>query len=279
MIFGSDWEADGLNPNLVCHIRPVDYDGNPIGDDEVRCLVIDQAPEQHQENWQSPFENIGPESKAPAIAAMLQSGALAPLAAKLKDAAGALAQSSGSGSLKASVAGSVAGAAGQAQQSLLDIRGRTGVSKINSTQIHSGSSPVKLAWTLYFKAYKSPLSEVVQPVETLLKWKAPQKLSPDGVIVGAVSGSNGQSGILNNLLPSSAPMLLNVRYGGYSYLQMVIESAERNMNAPRDKYGNFIEMAMSVSFASLTALDRDDLVQLFSRQNDFKSGNTFGRTK
>ena len=78
---------DGLSPHLIATF----YEVAKIGDGGSWGRITDKtdpiavmAPliEANMEialNWQSPFEQSGPESKAPALMAMLQSGALQPI--------------------------------------------------------------------------------------------------------------------------------------------------------------------------------------------------------
>jgi hypothetical protein len=263
---GSNW--DGLHPSLIAHIRPIDYDGNLIeGEPEVVAPLLEGGTQSIEGHWQSPFEQMGPESKAPAIIAMLQSGAVLPLvnAAKsdLTNFANGQDQDSTTGFVAGNVSSWLSGRLNSVSDTLKSIRGRTSVTRINSTQIYSGMPPIKISATLYFRAWKDPVAEVMNPISQLLQWVVPQKLSPDGVIVGTLAGTSGQSGILNNLLPSTAPLLLNFRYGNQVYQKMVIESLELPITAPRDKNGNWTEVSVPVTLATLTALDRQDIIDYF----------------
>ncbi len=262
---GSNWQ--GLHPSLIAHFRPVDYDGNFLNEPEVVAPLLEGGMESGQSNWQSPFESMGPESKAPALVAMLQSGAVLPLINAIKSDLNDLATGKGINSSPAQLASGAAAFASRAANyvgtSLSGIRGRTGVTKINSTQVFSGMPPIKLSITLLFRAWSDPVTEVMQPISQLLQWAVPQHLSPDGVLAGIVDGRNGQSGILNNLLPSTAPLLLNFRFGNRVYQKMVIESYELPITAPRDNNGNWTDVSMPITLATLTALDRQDIFELF----------------
>lgn len=75
---GSVW--DGLNPNLIASIGPCDHHGVPnLAESPIQCLFVDDANLDFQLAWQSPFEGSGPETKAPTLHAMIQSGAIQPL--------------------------------------------------------------------------------------------------------------------------------------------------------------------------------------------------------
>ena len=76
---------DGLSPHLIASF----FEVAKIGDDawgrtsktdpKTVLAPLTDANMEIALNWQSPFEQAGPESKAPALMAMLQSGALQPI--------------------------------------------------------------------------------------------------------------------------------------------------------------------------------------------------------
>ena len=47
---------------------------------------------------------------------------------------------------------------------------------------------------------------------------------------------------------------------------MVIESIEEPITSPRDKNGNYVECVIPMTLATLTALDRADIVSYFQNQ-------------
>jgi hypothetical protein len=47
---------------------------------------------------------------------------------------------------------------------LRNAAGRTGITKLNSTQIFSGMPPVKFSFTAHFRALTDPQSEVRDPI-------------------------------------------------------------------------------------------------------------------
>jgi hypothetical protein len=257
---------DGLNPNLIAHFRPVDYDGKYLGDTEVVAPLTDGGILSAQFNWQSPFEQMSPESKAPTIAAMLQSGAVLPLinAArdKLANLASGQSQDSAFGYLTEKLLAPAAQAANATSAYVRSLRGRTGVTKLNSEQIFSGLPPMKISFTLLIKAWLDPKKEVMQPIQQLMEWAHPQFLAPDGVLAGLIVGDNGPRG-LNRLLPSTAPNLLNFRYGNQVFQQMVIESIELPITAPRNKSGDWVSVELPITLASLTSFDQNDIHGIF----------------
>jgi len=115
---------DGLSPHLIASF----YEVAKIGEDSWGIIegqtdpVAVHAPltDANMEmvlNWQSPFEQAGPESRAPALMAMLQSGALQPIVDAL------LGRSPEER----------AAAQQKSDRFLRQFEGRTGITRLNST--------------------------------------------------------------------------------------------------------------------------------------------------
>ncbi|MGY6154126.1 hypothetical protein [Paraburkholderia graminis] len=165
-ILSSRW--DGLNPNLIARLYPVERSDS--GDGWVQSFgsrtvstaenfnisdafevwaPITDGTQEMSLNWVSPFEGAGAESKVPTLSAMLQSGQLTP------DMAGILNRMSPGSTV-----------AGNVVKLLRDATGRTGITKLNSTQVFSGMPPVKFSFTAHFRALIDPQSEVRDPNKT-----------------------------------------------------------------------------------------------------------------
>lgn len=230
---------DGLNPTLIATIYEVDHKSEPLDEaNRVRCLFVDDANLEATLNWQSPFEGAGPEARAPTLSAMLQSGAIQPLAERV--------------------------GAGEATKEVSDTaRGRTGITKLNSTQVFSGMPPLRLQATIMLRAWRDPQTEVEDPLDQLMRWALPQYLAPEGTLLTAAvdwfkEGDRDVDGFVEAAMPSAAPTLLAIRYKGRTYSPMVVESIGVPINSPSDKYGRFIQLQLPVTFATLTAIDRND---------------------
>lgn len=80
-VYTSHW--DGLSPHLLATFYEVARNDDGIwemtSDTPLVKAPLTESNLEMTLNWQSPFENAGPESKAPALLAMLQSGALQPV--------------------------------------------------------------------------------------------------------------------------------------------------------------------------------------------------------
>lgn len=260
-VLSSIWT--GLSPHLIARFYPVkrlesgngweqSRDKREISaadkftvDDgvEVHCPISD-GNEEMTFNWQSPFENTGAESKAPALSAMLQSGSLsAPLQA-LAEKIGLDKQVSGATSALASAIG------------------RTGITKLNSTQVFSGMPPVKITLTLHFRALKDPVKEVQEPIKQLKAWALPQYLANDGLIANAVR-NGGEQSMMQTVFPSLTPQVIGMKYGDLTYLPLVIEGVSNPITAPRASNGVILAQSVQVTLATLTALDRRDIAHIY----------------
>lgn len=189
--------------------------------------------------WQSPFEGAGADKGMPTIAAMLQSGALMPYV-------------------------DPNGGAGQA---ISKFEGRTGITKLNSTQVFTGMQPVKIQVTALFRAWENPIEEVEDPFNQLMKWALPVELAPNGAVMSAftavkgfVTGTPLDQAAVDALLPSTAPVCIAMKYKGRTYSPLVIESIGHPMNSNVDANGHYVELLIPMTLCSLTAMDRQDWV-------------------
>ncbi|WP_236167383.1 hypothetical protein [Pseudomonas fulva] len=253
---GSDW--GNLSPLLLARVFVCDSKG--VADIQEYAGVYGAMTEgavSIQQNWQSPFENTGPETKAPALAGMLQSGSLVPVLNALqaispfKDGAISDALNASSDKLKTV---------------MRDLEGRTGITKLNSRQVFSGMPPVKFTATIRFRALASAEKEVMAPLARLLEWVFPQMLAEDGILSEVLQTTKDVDSFIKALFPSIAPKLLGLTYGGSTYAPVVIESVDYPLDAPKDENGSFIDLPVQISFATLTALDRADIKRWFNRR-------------
>jgi hypothetical protein len=242
-VLSSKW--DGLNAALLASIYPVDSAGQRVDGAEVRSPPTEAAVELTA-NWQSPFEQTGAESKAPAIMGMLQTGALASYAEALLGKA-APGDSSVIGRINAEI-----------QDFANTGQGRSGMTKLNSTQVFTGAAPVKITLTLAFRAFSDAAREVQAPLDQLARWVLARELARNGGLAEAFQAFKTGQGFLKALLPSLAPQMVGLSYGGYVWAPLVIESMSVPMTVPRTGLGAAAATSVQIALASLTALDRDD---------------------
>jgi hypothetical protein len=232
----------GLSPHLICSIYPLKRvgDGADWGrDDDGRPFKapLTQASLDIAPNWQSPFEGSGVESRFPALAQMAQagmfSGVLQAIGSTLKFAEGAT---------------------GTLDEKAKLLVGRSGVTKLNSTQVFSGMQPIKIQATAFLRAFKDPWKEVEAPLKQLQQWTLPKRLAKDGVLAEFIK--SGMDPL--TLMPSEVPTIVGFAYKNRIFQPMVIESVSDPLDAPIDKSGNRISATVQVTLCTLTALDRND---------------------
>lgn len=233
----------GLSPHLIASFWAVERDGSSrnwiraAGSPTVQAALTESNLEMVF-GWQSPFENAGTESVAPTLSAMLQSGAIQPFLGNQNEG------------LAASIGA---------------IEGRSGVTKLNSTQVFNGVPPVKIQVTALFRAWRDTSLEVEAPVNQLVQWALPKKLASDGMLMRALdavkdvaAGKPIDEAAANTLFPSLAPTKIAMRYKGRLYSPMVIESIGLPISSPVDSEGRYVELAVPMTLATLTAIDRED---------------------
>jgi hypothetical protein len=240
--YGSLWGS--LHPTLIAVIAECDHQGQAKGGAEVRCVFVDEANLEATFNWQSPFEGAGPEARAPTLTAMLQSGTLQTLAERLSPSLGS----------------ALSGVTDAAQ-------GRTGITKLNSTQVFSGMPPLKIQATILLRAWLSPKLEVEQPLDQLMGWALPQSLAAEGTMLTAIvdfiqSGDYSGINAVETALPSSAPALVSLTYKGRTFAPLVIETIGIPLTSPSDESGHFVQIQIPITFSTLRALDKSDWAAL-----------------
>jgi hypothetical protein len=236
-VLTSNW--DGLSEQLVASIYQVVRKGSnwgPIANGVVVKAAITEADMELALAWTGAFEDSDTDAQFPTTAAALQSGYPQ-----------SLIQAMGIGDT---------GIGESASKLASRFEGRTGITKLNSTQVFTGMPPVKINATLLLRAWADPVEEVEKPFDQLVKWSLPPKLSKDGSIIARIARS-GESAI-DALMPSIAPIQVALVYKKRCYSPLVIESIGIPMNSPVDQAGNYVQMLLPVTLTTLTALDRDD---------------------
>lgn len=255
----SKW--DGLSEHLLAKFYEVtkqEKDGSwmKVNDGPVVVAALTDSNLEATLNWQSQFEHSGPESSMPTLMAMLQSGAIQPVidaAGKFGDVA---AESFGVKGVKSAIAELTA--KGKAAAATLE--GRTGITRLNSMQVFSGMPPIKIQVTALFRAWSDPAAEVEAPVNQLMSWALPEKLSELGPLLSRaadyVAGKNMTAADV--LAPSIAPAKIAMLYKGRTYMPLVIESIGVPINSPVTSEGKFAELLLPMTLCTLTAWDRGD---------------------
>ncbi|MDR1936432.1 MAG: hypothetical protein LBS49_12785 [Candidatus Accumulibacter sp.] len=242
---------DGLSPYLIASFYQVRRVGQGrdaywerIADSPIVKAPLTDANLEMVLNWQSPFEQAGPETRAPAIFAMLQSGTLQPVIDALNP-------------LKSDKQTSGKYEAGTG--TLSQFEGRTGITKLNSTQVFNGMPPVKITVTALFRAWANAATEVEAPFEQLMQWALPVHLDADSTILSrAAEAVKGGRDWVDALMPSQSPVKIAMQYKGRCYSPLVIESIGVPLNSPVTSEGKYVSLLVPLTLCSLTAIDRKD---------------------
>ncbi|MGX2973725.1 hypothetical protein ACWIUH_01390 [Ursidibacter arcticus] len=269
-LFAKQSEWQGLNPHLIAKfyaLQSVKEDGKrrwiqsktDLG--IVKAPILEGAEMEYNFNWQSPFEQMGTEAKAPALTAMIQSGAMADFYSGFQS------------SLLGQKAQEAAPQVGDLQGALDSMEGRTGITKLNSTQTFSGMPPVKCTLKLMFRAFQNAEKEVMKPIFQLLQWAVPQELSPNGTLsqILQVADQDMRNDTLSvgkyidALMPSKSPTVIAMEYKGRIYQPMVIEAISDPITSPTTSGGKYARAEVSLTLASLTAWDKKDIATIFKK--------------
>lgn len=236
----SQW--GGLSPHLIASFFAVEKgtsaDKQTIiwtrdtSQPEVRAPLTDGNVEVTL-NWQSPFENIGPDQKFSSFSALLQAGGFSSMLSQLK----ALFPDNG--------------LVDSAKSRAASLEGRSNLTKLNSTQVFNGMPPLKISGTAHFRAFKDAAEEVRAPMNQLMAWALPKKIAPDGPVAQAVGGNLV-------LFPSEVPQILGMKFADMLFAPIVIESIPYPLTGPRERNGILTQASMVLQLASLTAFDKQD---------------------
>jgi hypothetical protein len=243
----------GLSPHLIASIYPMKRVGDGAEwerDNEEKPFEapLTQATMDMAVTWQSPFEGSGVESRFPALAQMAQAGMF-------------------SGVLQA--VGHALPKDMKRTQALIDdldgaarkLVGKSGVTKLNSTQVFSGMPPLKIQITAFLRAFKHPVLEVEEPLKKLQEWALPKKLARDGTAAEFI-----KSGFdVLALMPSRVPTIVGFHYKNRIFQPMVIESVSDPLDAPIHSSGYRVSASVQITLCTLTALDRNDWNDTYHR--------------
>ena len=243
----------GLNAHLLASFFPLKRtsDGKGWEVDQSADSVtapLTQSSMDLSMTWQSPFEGAGVESRFPALAQMAQAGAFAPILQALGQRVGE----------EGSAARTKLEAWARESNALV---GRSGVTKLNSTQVFSGMPPVKIQVTAFFRAYRDPQAEVEDPIRRLQEWALPQELAPDSPLAEFIKPDSD----MLSLMPSKVPLCIGFTYKGRTFKPMVVESMTDPLDAPIDSQGRRISASVQITLCSLTALDRRDWGETYKK--------------
>lgn len=267
---GSAWSAMGINQNLVVKIRPV-TESSAEGEPTKKTYAVDttqpiveslfeDADFAVESQYSTPFEASNPEGRLPNLMGLIQSGqvtaAYSTLFAAVADPTGI---ASGVADLLAPV-GDFLGldnVLGEADAKFQSLVGRSNFTKLNSRQIYTSSSSVRITGSLIFSAWRDARAEVEDALTLLQFWASPVKLSSDSLLVGGL-----KDGFSDAMFPSIIPPLLQLQYGGKTYSPMVMENVSAPITAPMNKNGDRITIKVPITLLSLNAWDGQNILDM-----------------
>lgn len=257
------WMHKGLNQRLIAKIRPVSEDNleggqgkqtyNPIEGNTIIAALFEDGEFTVESQYSTPFETSNPEGRMPNMMGMIQSGELPASMYSIFNLDSETADDS-----------AVKSVAGDAADKLLGLKDKSTFTKINSRQVYTSSSSVRISGTLVFQAWVDAASEVERALNVLQQYASPRKLSDASLVVGTLSeGADG-------MFPSTIPSLVQFQYAGKTYKPMFIESLSAPITAPMNKNGDRIAIKVQITLLSLTAWDKYDIANLRASSNGGK---------
>ena len=271
----TEWQ--GLSPLKIAMFSACDSDGQPyvrkgedgkgtIDDTVVRAILTD-GEFSLESQYISPFENSNPENKMPTLLGMLQAGEAAQAFAQVSDNAATRTDSGVIGTV-ANAAIQGAGALGNIGAKALGyntvgelfeaVKGRSSLTKVNSTQIFVSTSSAEMSLTLFFMALKDAKKEVEDQIRQLEEWVVPEELYDQSLLVSVNENRN-----LLGLFPSIVPPHIAFTYGGKTYKPFLIRSVSSPIVAPMDKDGNRLSISVTIAICSRRAMDRRDIQAIY----------------
>lgn len=252
---GTLWAEKGLNQHLIAKIRPVIEGDIQAGqgsqtytpDEKEPCVaaLFEDAEFSIESQYTTPFETSNPEGRMPNLMGMIQSGQMASAGYSFFN----------KGEKDNAMANSDILHSGLEQ--LEKLKGRSNFTKINSRQIFTSTSSLHITGTIVFQAWQDAKTEVEQALERLQQWALPVELSKTSLLVNLVN-----EGFSEALFPSIIPPLVMLQYGGKIYNPLVIESISAPITAPMTPDGSRIAIKAQITFLSLMAWDKQDIINL-----------------
>ncbi len=194
-----------------------------------------------QMQYASPFESIGISHIAPLISGAIQSG-------MLQTAANAVAAYAPSETIA-----KIAADLGSSDQ-INALAGASPLTKLNSSLIFNGMQALKWQMTAHFRAWKDPKAEVEGPVNQLMSFALPQRISDEGFVTTLAKNHD----FLKALFPSEAPQILGFNFANMQIAPCIIESIGQSLTAPMDADGNRLNVSVQLNMSTLGAIDKND---------------------
>ena len=96
-------------------------------------------------------------------------------------------------------------------------------------------------------------------MEKLVEWSLPKAIVNEGTLIErGVQIQKGSADWWSAIMPSKAPCLVGMTYKGRTWMPMVIESISIPIASNVTGSGEFVELAIPMTLATLTAIDAKD---------------------
>ena len=260
-----------LSNRKIAAITICDRDGRPklapdgsVLETPVVEALLTEGELAVESQWQTPFENMSPETKLPSLMAMLQAGEFAagfgriatldnpalnnPIVKPVIDGLSQIGD----------LLGNPLKRLGDAVSS---VEGKTNLTKINSTNVFLHTMPIRMSLTLFFMALKDARREVENQIAQLQEWALPEYLADTTMVERFATGQ------ADVLFPSKVPPFISLTYSGKTYLPFVIESVSSPIVGPTDSFGNRLTLSVTMTIASRQAWDASDVQSLYAPIN------------
>lgn len=263
----------GLNKKLIARIGHYYENENDKFGNSTNCLLED-AEFALENQYSSPFESANPEGRLPSLMGMIQSGMVTPTISTLVGAVDgimpAIVQKTGE-TIQDNAPQMVQEKINDIKRVATDqlnewgnridgLQGRTSFTKINSQQIYTSSSAVRITGTLVLVAWADAKSEVEHKLQFLQTLATPAHLHNQSILQSFAT----QQDKLHALFPSFVPPAVFLQYGGKLYAPLFIESLSAPITAPMNADGSRIAVKAQITLVSKQAWDKKDIVNLYA---------------
>lgn len=249
---------------LIGKIFLCDKEGNRLDGSPVVSATVPSADMSFGSQFQTPFQNLNPESRMPTLMGMAQSGQLVTsignVAGNMSQNISALGQVAQAGLELAKAGAEVIGldqAAKAIGGAFEELEGRSNFTKVNSTQMYLSTESIEINATLFFMALSNAKTEVEDQIRLLSEWSVAKSLSAQGLLESVTD--NGFKG----LFPSEIPPYVSFSYSGKTYTPMFVTNVSAPLVAPIDKEGNRLSLQVNVTLLSRQAWDAQDIRKLY----------------
>ena len=136
--------------------------------------------------------------------------------------------------------------------------GVTSKTTLNSAQVWNGNRPITITLTLLLYALSNPRTEVEAAITALKEFASPEVNANLPVTISKTDGKAGVSGVMGRI-----PGTVSLSVGrNFIYPEMIIESISEPLDTVRDKQGNRIRAAISLTMQTDVMISKSKMAGL-----------------